>query len=73
MKGFEEKLEYLEKLASQIRDREVPLEKAMALFDEGVNLSKGLEKELEGFERKVEILINEPEEDAGEEAELKPF
>jgi exodeoxyribonuclease VII small subunit len=73
MKGFEEKLEYLEKLASQIRDREVPLEKAMALFDEGVNLSKSLEKELEGFERKVEILINEPEEDAGEEAELKPF
>ena len=73
MKGFEEKLERLEELAEQIRDRDVPLEKAMALFDEGVTLSKGLEEELEGFERKVEILSNEPASDGSGEAELKPF
>ncbi len=73
MKGFEEKLSHLEKLAGQIRDREVPLEKAMALFDEGVVLSKSLEDELEGFERKVEILSNEPDEDGSGEAELSPF
>ena len=73
MKGFEEKLDHLEKLAEQIRDREVPLEKAMALFDEGVVLSKKLEEELEGFERKVEILSNEPEEDGSGEVELSPF
>ena len=63
MKGFEEKLGHLEKLAEQIRDRDVPLEEAMALFDEGVVLSKNLEEELEGFERKVEILSNEPPQD----------
>ena len=73
MKGFEEKLDHLEKLVEEIRNREVPLEKAMALFDEGVALSKSLEEELEGFERKVEILSNEPEEDGSGEAELKPF
>lgn len=73
MKGFEEKLAHLEKLAERIRDREVPLEEAMALFDEGVVLSEGLEKELEGFERKVEILANEPPVDGSGEAELKPF
>ncbi|RKX72411.1 MAG: exodeoxyribonuclease VII small subunit [Spirochaetes bacterium] len=73
MKGFEEKLDHLEKLAEQIRDREVPLEKAMALFDEGVVLSKSLEEELEGFERKVEILSNEPPQDGSGEAELSPF
>jgi len=73
MKGFEEKLNHLEKLAEEIRNRDVPLEKAMALFDEGVVLSRNLEKELEGFERKVEILTNEPEEDGSGEAELKPF
>ena len=73
MKGFEEKLVRLEELAEQIRDRDVPLEKAMALFDEGVTLSKGLEEELEGFERKVEILSNEPAEDGSGEPELKPF
>lgn len=73
MTGFEEKLGHLEKLAEQIRDRDVPLEEAMALFDEGVKLSEGLEKELEGFERKVEILANEPPVDGSGEAELKPF
>jgi len=73
MKGFEEKLDHLEKLAEDIRDRDVPLEKAMALFDEGVALSKSLEDELEGFERKVEILSNEPEENGNGEAELSPF
>ncbi|RKX75532.1 MAG: exodeoxyribonuclease VII small subunit [Spirochaetes bacterium] len=73
MKGFEEKLGHLEKLAEQIRDRDVPLEEAMALFDEGVVLSKNLEEELEGFERKVEILSNEPPQDGSGEAELSPF
>ncbi|MCK5737381.1 MAG: exodeoxyribonuclease VII small subunit [Spirochaetaceae bacterium] len=73
MKGFEEKLDHLEKLAEQIRDRDVPLEKAMAFFDEGVVLSKSLEDELEGFERKVEILSNEPAEDGSGESELSPF
>lgn len=73
MTGFEEKLGHLEKLAEQIRDRDVPLEEAMALFDEGVTLSEGLEKELEGFERKVEILANEPPVDGSGEAELKTF
>ncbi len=46
---------------------------AMALFEEGVALSRGLEDELEGFERKVEILANDPAEDGSGEAELKPF
>jgi exodeoxyribonuclease VII small subunit len=73
MKGFEEKLGQLEKIAEQMRDRDVPLEKAMALFEEGVALSRGLEDELEGFERKVEVLANEPAEDGSGEAELKPF
>jgi|GEM_PF-679189 len=73
MKKFEERLAHLENLAAKIRDRDIPLEKAMAMFDEGVELSKGLEKELQGFERKIEILSNDPPLDGGGEAELKPF
>ena len=73
MKGFEERLARLEELAEQIRDRNVPIEEAMALFDEGTALSKGLEQELKGFERKIEILSNEPPEDGGGEAELREF
>ena len=73
MKGFEERLAELEKIADDIRDREIPLEKAMKLFDEGVEISRGLEKELEGFERKVEILRNEPPVDGSGETELEEF
>ncbi len=73
MKGFEERLSDLEQLAENIRNREIPLEDAMKLFDEGVELSKGLEKELEGFERKVEILKNEPDESGSGETELDTF
>jgi len=73
MKGFEERLARLEGLAKEMRDRDVPLEKAMAMFDEGVKLSKGLEEELQGFERKIEILLNEPPLDGSGKAELKAF
>lgn len=72
-KGFEERLADLEKLAEDIRDRDIALEKAMELFDKGVELSQGLEKELEGFERKVEILRNDPQIDGSGEAELSEF
>jgi len=73
MEGFEERLTRLERLAVKIRDRDVPLERAMAMFDEGIELSKGLEKELQGFERRVEILSNEPSLDGSGEVEVKPF
>jgi len=73
MKAFEERLAHLEDLAAKIRDRNVPLEKAMAMFDEGVELSKSLEKELQSFERKIEILSNEPPLDGNGKAEFKPF
>ncbi|VDA99132.1 hypothetical protein S1OALGB6SA_194 [Olavius algarvensis spirochete endosymbiont] len=73
MEGFEERLARLEKLAVKIRDRDVLLEKAVTMFDEGVELSKGLEEELQGLERKIEILSNEPPLDGSGKVELKPF
>ena len=73
MKSFEERLARLEELADMIRDRELPLEKAMSLFEEGVNLSKGLEEELEGFARKVELLVNQPPLDGSGKVELSPL
>jgi exodeoxyribonuclease VII small subunit len=33
----------------------------VAVFEEGVKLSKGLEKDLDRIQGKVEILLNEPE------------
>lgn len=73
MSGFEERLARLEELAGKMRDRDVPLEEAMALFDEGAALSKQLEEELQGFERKVEKLANLPPAEGGGEVQLEEF
>ena len=63
MKSFEERLARLEELSEKIKQGDLPLEEAVSLFEEGIDLSKGLEKELSKIERKVEILINRPTED----------
>lgn len=60
MKSFEDRLKRLEEISQQIRDGEIPLEKAAELFGEGVALARGLEKELDRIDRKVQQLINEP-------------
>jgi exodeoxyribonuclease VII small subunit len=67
MKSFEERLTRLEEICEEIQDGKIPLEKAVSLFEEGITLSKGLEKELTKIERKIEMLINKPD-----EKEMKP-
>jgi exodeoxyribonuclease VII small subunit len=61
MKNFEERLRRLEQLSERIREPEIALEDAVAMFEEGVKLSKGLEKDLDTIEARVEILLNQPE------------
>ena len=61
MKSFEERLENLEGISEKLKAGKVPLEKAIELFEEGMNLSKSLEKDLSKIERKVQILGNGPE------------
>lgn len=72
MKSFEDRLKRLEEISQQIRDGEIPLEKAAELFEEGVTLARGLEKELNRIDRKVQQLINEPTE-PGEKPVLELF
>lgn len=60
MKSFEERLKRLEEITELIQDGEIPLEKALSLFEEGIKLAKGLEKEVSKIEGKIEILKNEP-------------
>jgi exodeoxyribonuclease VII small subunit len=72
MKSFEERLKRLEEINEQIRDGDVPLEKAAELFEEGVKLSAGLDKDLSQIERRVEQLMNEPTEN-GEKPVLELF
>jgi exodeoxyribonuclease VII small subunit len=54
---FEECLERLEKIVGELEKGEVPLDRALQLFDEGMKLSGSCRKELEEAEGKVEILL----------------
>ena len=72
MKGFEERLARLEQLSEIIRDNEVPLDDAVKIFEEGVRLARALERDLSKVERKIQILVNEPETE-GEEPILELF
>jgi len=58
-KSFEERLGRLEEVATLLKDGKIPLEEAVALFEEGSKLAKTLEKELARVERKVQILSGE--------------
>ncbi|MBN1242417.1 MAG: exodeoxyribonuclease VII small subunit [Spirochaetales bacterium] len=68
MKNFEERLERLEELAETIRTPSLPLEEALSVFEEGIKLAKGLEKELARIESKVEILTTKSADEAAEPA-----
>jgi exodeoxyribonuclease VII small subunit len=59
--AFEKRLERLEELAERLREGSIPLDEAVSLFEEGMKISKSLEKDLSRVERRVEILTREPE------------
>jgi len=56
---FEECLQRLEKIVDELEKGELPLEKALGLFEEGIALSASCRKELETAEGKVEILLKQ--------------
>jgi len=56
---FEECLERLESIVTQLEKGEIPLEQALQLFEEGIQLSNSCRKELEEAEGKVEILLKQ--------------
>lgn len=60
MNNFEEKLNRLEQLSSDIKRSDISLEDALKDFEEGIKLAKGLEQELNAIEGKIQILMNEP-------------
>jgi len=56
---FEECLQRLEKIVDELEKGNVPLEQALKLFEEGMQLSSSCRKELEEAEGKVEILLKQ--------------
>ena len=59
MPKFEECIRRLEKIVQELEQGEVPLEKSLTLFEEGMQLSASCRKELEEAEGKVEILLKQ--------------
>jgi exodeoxyribonuclease VII small subunit len=59
MPKFEDGLQRLEKIVQELEKGEVPLERALILFEEGMQLSSSCRKELEEAEGKVEILLKQ--------------
>ncbi len=59
MPKFEECLQRLEKIVDELERGDIPLEKALTLFEEGMQLSGSCRKELEEAEGKVEILLKQ--------------
>ena len=73
MKNFEERLNRLETLGEQIRKTDIPLDEALAAFEEGIRLARALENDLEKIESRIEILMNSAEAAVDESPDLELF
>jgi len=56
-KDFESSLKELEEIVQQLEAGDLPLERSLQLFEQGVKLSRECQKRLDEAERKVEILL----------------
>lgn len=55
--SFEASLAELEKVVQELEAGDLPLERALALFEKGIGLSETCRKQLEDAETRVEILL----------------
>ena len=58
---FDAAIKELERIVQELESRDMPLEKALKAFEEGVKLTRHCNKLLEEAERKVEVLTKDPE------------
>jgi exodeoxyribonuclease VII small subunit len=54
---LEKSLAELEKIVDELESGDLPLEKAMKKFEEGIKLTRGCQTALKDAEQKVEILL----------------
>lgn len=55
--NLEKSLADLEKLVEELESGDLPLEKAMKKFEEGIKLTRGCQAALKDAEQKVQILL----------------
>ena len=61
--SFEENMEKLEKIVSQLENGEAPLDECISLFESGVKIADDCAKMLEVAKQKVKILTENGEKD----------
>ncbi|MEE3486641.1 MAG: exodeoxyribonuclease VII small subunit [Bulleidia sp.] len=66
-KTFEESMERLEEIVSELEKNERPLDETIALFEEGLKLVKSCDSQLKSFEAKVEDLTKKNAEETPDE------
>lgn len=59
--SFETSLKELEKIVGELERGELPLEAQLKAFEKGVSLSRDCMKRLEDVERRVELLMQNPD------------
>ncbi len=68
-KSFEQYMKKLEQIIHELESGELPLEKAIKKFEEGIQLSQFCSKKLDETEKKITILLQDQEGNISE----KPF
>ena len=66
-KTFEESMKQLEEIVEELESGNLPLEKTLKKFEEGVKLSKACNKKLDDIEQKVTILMKDSNGDIKEQ------
>jgi exodeoxyribonuclease VII small subunit len=57
--SFEKSLKQLEQIVQELESGNLPLEKAMKKFEEGVKLSKFCSEKLDETEKKINVLLHD--------------
>lgn len=68
--NLEKALADLEELVEELESGDLPLEKAMKKFEDGIKLTRGCQTALKDAEQKVEILLKSAGSEALEEFEV---
>jgi len=61
--SFEDAMKNLEEIVTKLEKEEIPLEKAIDLYQEGMNLSKLCDEKLTEAQEKVTKILNEDNEE----------
>lgn len=58
-RSFEASLEALEQIVHQLESGDLPLEKSLELFEQGIRLSRECQERLSQAERRIEVLLRD--------------